>query len=159
MTDRESQIFRTFWVYMHDKELAGHFPYELLVEMDRAIHPVRCKECAGHNVQCAMMVSLNDRTIGEDFGSWSETDTKWCEDCEKHVQLVQEDDEPFVASNEVQFARLICVLEPCLEGGANLYEVAEDMGIESEELDQLFVQADEVRKAGIPEKEATDART
>lgn len=40
-----------------------------------------------------MMVRINTNEVQEDFGSWKETDTKWCEDCEKHVQLVQASDE------------------------------------------------------------------
>ena len=74
---------------MHEQELAGHFTFQLLDEVDKILHPIRCTQCGGHNIQCAMMVNPNTREVGEDFGSWKETDTKWCEDCEKHVQLVQ----------------------------------------------------------------------
>lgn len=165
MTEAESRIFRTLWVHMHDKELAGHFPYELLASVDRAIHPIRCADCRGHNVQAAMMVNLNDQTIGEDFGSWEETDTKWCLDCEKHVRLLMgdeqfEEDEPNKGydrwmNNEIQFARLICELEAAgLERKTNLYEVAESMDLDTEELESLFTRADKVWNQAKAEADA-----
>lgn len=49
--------------------------------------PVTCTKCGGTNVQCAMWINPNTKEIHDDFGSWDETDTKFCEDCQINVEL------------------------------------------------------------------------
>ncbi len=50
-----------------------------------------CSRCGGTNVQIAMWVRTNTEEVLDDFGSFDETDTKWCEDCEAHVLLFSKD--------------------------------------------------------------------
>ena len=47
-----------------------------------------CSKCGGHNVQVATWVNPNTDEILEEFGSWNETDTKFCVDCQENVELV-----------------------------------------------------------------------
>ena len=51
--------------------------------------PVRCSKCGGTNVQVAMWVRVNENKIMDDFGSWDFEDTKYCEDCDEHVRLIE----------------------------------------------------------------------
>jgi hypothetical protein len=55
---------------------------------------VRCRECYGENVQTVMWVRPNGHDVVDDFGSFDATDTNWCEDCDKHVKLYDDDTEP-----------------------------------------------------------------
>ena len=48
---------------------------------------VRCTECGGTNVQVVVWQNPNTGEVGEDFGSWNNTDTKFCIDCDDHVRL------------------------------------------------------------------------
>lgn len=148
MTEAEAGVLQALWDHIHDNELAGHFPHELLQGVDRVIHPVRCTECGGRNIQVAMWVRLNENKVMDDFGSWDETDTKWCSDCDKHVLLESGGvcDIRLVNwhNNELQFARLLWELYGTLENKTNLYEVAESMDLELEQVRELFKRAEEV---------------
>ncbi len=53
-------------------------------------HTIRCSKCKGTNVQVACWVNPNKGEVYDDFGSWKLTDTKWCGDCNEHVELVDE---------------------------------------------------------------------
>lgn len=46
-----------------------------------------CAECGSENVQVATWINPNTKEEGDDFGSWGESGTKWCYDCDKHVLL------------------------------------------------------------------------
>ncbi len=46
-----------------------------------------CETCGSKNVQVAMWVRPNTMEIVDDFGSWKEPDTKWCDKCEDHTSL------------------------------------------------------------------------
>ena len=48
---------------------------------------IRCKACGSTDVQIATWVNPNTKAIFDDFGSWDELDTKWCNDCEDHTPL------------------------------------------------------------------------
>lgn len=52
---------------------------------------IRCRRCKGTNVQVATWVQPNTREIRDDFGSWDELDTKWCDDCDDHTELWDDD--------------------------------------------------------------------
>ena len=43
-----------------------------------------CEHCSGTNVQHAMWVDLNTKTIEEDYGTWCGDGNSWCCDCEAH---------------------------------------------------------------------------
>ncbi len=47
-----------------------------------------CNECNGTNVQFVVWIEANTNKVLDDYGSPSETDTNWCEDCEDHTGLV-----------------------------------------------------------------------
>ena len=51
---------------------------------------VRCKECGGANVQIAMWVNPNTGKTIDDFGSFDEADTKWCNDCDSNELLIDD---------------------------------------------------------------------
>lgn len=85
-----SKLLQELWDVIHGEEIAGHFPEALLHRLDREIRPVSCTKCGGTNVQVAMWVRPNTEEILEDFGSWEETDTKYCEDCDDNTQLTLE---------------------------------------------------------------------
>ena len=60
-----------------------------LLEKTKKPEPtVKCKRCGGFNVQMAMWVDPNTNEIMEDFGSFDEQDTKWCNDCDSGEELV-----------------------------------------------------------------------
>ena len=46
-----------------------------------------CCKCGGTNVQMAKWVNPNTGEVFGDFGSYDETDTKWCNDCDDNVTL------------------------------------------------------------------------
>ena len=48
-----------------------------------------CKKCGGDNVQHVMWVKSNEQEPVDDFGSFGEFDTTWCEDCRKHGTVVE----------------------------------------------------------------------
>lgn len=49
-----------------------------------------CKGCGGHNVQLVVWYRPNTQEVLDDFGSWNNHETKWCEDCEDHVWVEYE---------------------------------------------------------------------
>jgi len=53
-------------------------------------HEYCCAHCGGTNVQITAWVNPNTEDIGDDYGDWDESDTKWCKDCEKNVLIVEE---------------------------------------------------------------------
>lgn len=54
---------------------------------------VRCCKCRGENVQMAVWQNPNTREVFDDFGSWDETDTKYCADCGEGVLLYDDENE------------------------------------------------------------------
>lgn len=52
----------------------------------------RCARCGGKNVQGVAWINLNTEELGEDFGSWDATDTKWCLDCDDHTEILNTDE-------------------------------------------------------------------
>jgi len=50
---------------------------------------VVCSKCGGEDVHIACWVNLSTLEILENFGSWGETDTKWCVSCQEHVSLTE----------------------------------------------------------------------
>lgn len=45
----------------------------------------RCAECKGTDIQCAVWVNPNTREAFDDFGSWNNIDTQWCNHCGEHT--------------------------------------------------------------------------
>ena len=50
----------------------------------------RCSVCGGSNLEIATWVNPNTEEVKDHFGSWSETDTKFCHDCDDNVQITEE---------------------------------------------------------------------
>ena len=48
---------------------------------------IRCRDCNGTDVKVVAWTYPNTGEIDEDFGSWNQEDTKFCNDCNDHVLL------------------------------------------------------------------------
>jgi hypothetical protein len=59
-----------------------------LLEKPKPEPTIRCELCKGDNVSAVMWVNPNTAETENDFGSWKEEDTKYCNDCDDHVRLV-----------------------------------------------------------------------
>lgn len=107
MNSKDKIIIKEVWDCIHDNELAGDFPHQLLIQVNALIEPIRCAVCNGVNIRMAAWVNPNTREIEADYGSWSETDTKFCEDCQEDVLFRAPTSDELWNNNETQFARLI----------------------------------------------------
>lgn len=55
-----------------------------------------CEECGGKNIQIMAWVNANTHEYIED--GWSEVQDNWCDDCESHVNFIDEED--FLTNDE-----------------------------------------------------------
>lgn len=72
-------------------DLAQGEPFILEVNHPEKAEPETldvCSKCGGQNVQVAVWADANTGETFDDYGSWDETDTKWCVDCGAHHLLV-----------------------------------------------------------------------
>lgn len=59
----------------------------VLMEAEFA-HELECARCGSRRVQLACWVEVNSGRIEDQFGSWNESDSRWCPDCGEHAELV-----------------------------------------------------------------------
>lgn len=76
---------------------SGRFAWLLAAVVDQMSEEeeeeeIVCANCGGSNVQVVAWLDPNTEEAGEYFGSWDETDTKYCADCDQHVLLIDKED-------------------------------------------------------------------
>lgn len=69
---------------------------------------VRCSKCGGTNVQVVMWVRPNHNNEAvDDFGSWKDVDSKFCEDCDDHVALKLDEGTLIKRSVEIEWKETV----------------------------------------------------
>ena len=49
-----------------------------------------CGTCGGSSLQTVSWRDVHTEEVHDDFGSWDETDTNYCNDCSDHCEIIDE---------------------------------------------------------------------
>ena len=66
---------------------------------------VWCGVCGSTNVDMAMWVNPNTREIGDDFGSFNESDAVFCNDCEARCLVIEKPTKKQLRENKKEWDR------------------------------------------------------